>query len=67
MEKQMNYKPSNTNITLKSNELLGLRAGKDVYVVINGKTYILECIVELKDRVELYAGKEVKFYAVQRV
>ena len=32
-----------------------------------GKTYILDCIVELKDWVELYAGKEVKFYAVQRV
>lgn len=67
MEKQMNYKPSNTDITLKSNDLLGLRAGKDVYVVINGKTYILDCIVELKDWVELYVGKEVKFYAVQRV
>ena len=67
MEKRMNYKPSNTFITLKSNDLLGLRAGKDVYIVINGKTYILDCIVELKDWVELYAGKEVKFYAVQRV
>lgn len=67
MEKQMNYKPSNTDITLKSNDLLGLRAGKDVYIVINGKTYILDCIVELKDWVGLYAGKEVKFYAVQGV
>ena len=57
MEKRMNYKPSNTDITLKSNDLLGLRAGKDVYVVINGKTYILDCIVELKDWVELYADK----------
>ena len=67
MEKRMNYKPSNTLTTLKSNDLLGLRAGKDVYIVINGKTYILDCIVELKGWVELYAGKEVKFYAVQGV
>ena len=36
MEKQMNYKPSNTDITLKSNDLLGLRAGKDVYSRIKG-------------------------------
>lgn len=67
MVKQMRYKPSNTNVTLKTDELLTVRTGKEVYLIFNDKRYILDCIIELPDRVELFAGNEVKDYALQKL
>lgn len=57
------YKPSNTTVPLKANVLKSL-GNKDVFVVLDGKYYVLECVVEYKDWIELIGGREVFLNAV---
>lgn len=68
METLKTYKPSNSLRTLKAEEAFSsLGKNKDVYVVVNGKTYILDCVVEFKDFIDVVGGREVEFDAVPTV
>lgn len=53
------YSPSNTNETLCGNDFKDALNSSPVYVYLDGKYFVLECVV-FSDKVFMVAGKEIK-------
>ena len=54
------YKPTGTNVTLTGNDVIKVCDNSPVYVVVDGKVRILECVAFNNHRTYLIAGKEVE-------
>lgn len=54
------YKPSNTSITLKGSDIVGMFSDSPVYLMVDGKVRILECVTFENHKTYLIAGKELE-------
>ena len=53
------YSPSNTDETLKGDDIKNVLNEAPVYIYLNGKYYVLECVA-CAESTFLIAGKEIK-------
>ena len=53
------YSPSNTDETLKGDDIKNVLNETPVYIYLNGKYYVLECVAYAENTF-LIAGKEIK-------
>ena len=53
------YSPSNTDETLKGDDIKNVLNETPVYIYLNGKYYVLECVANA-EKTFLIAGKEIK-------
>ena len=60
MEHILAYEPTNTDITLKGDDVVEVCTHSPVYLIVDGKVRVLECAVYHNAQTYLIAGKELE-------